>query len=266
MKNPLSRAWTKTWRFSLAYGGVIRFSELLVTASSRPDIKEGCFVDTSILCAASYPPDEFNTVAEQVFEYLAELEIPIFTNVNVRSEFIDFHRRVTIPEGLSDLYTIYGKSLDGILYAKLQSVYAALSKARETGKPFKFDENQIKSWRRLLSARELRGKNGWLQFCADFLQSKIEAVWINTCEELGVNFFSLRQTEHSDWLAVDLKWEDMASIVGRFGIGSFDAMIINLFINSTFKMMVTADRDLVYVLEQLKPDGKFVCVPDRLTL
>jgi hypothetical protein len=250
----------------LAYGGTIRFSDLLKTASAQPSIKGGCFVDTSILFAASYPPDEFNTEAEEVFDFQAELNIPVFTNVNVRSEYIDLHRRVMIPDGLGDLYTTYGKSLDGELYAKLQSINTSLTTARNTGKPFKFDENQIKVWRRTLHSRQLKGKNGWLQFCADFLQNKIEAVWDKTCDELGVNFFSLRNTDQSDWLASELKWEDMASIVGRFGVGSFDAMIINLFLNSKFSLMVTADRDLAYVIDTLKPDHKFVCTPDKLTL
>lgn len=250
----------------MAYGGIVRFSEVLKTASSQPSLKDGCFVDTSILFAASYPPDEFNTEAEEVFDFLTELEIPVFTNVNVRSEFIDLHRRVMIPDGLGDLYTAYGKSLDGPLYAKLQSINTSLTTARNTGKPFKLDERQIKEWRHVLHSRQLKGKNGWLQFCADFLQNRIEAIWDKTCDELGVNFFSLRNTDQSDWLAGELKWEDMASIVGRFGVGSFDAMIINLFINSKFSMMVTADRDLVYVIEALKPERKFVCIPDRLTL
>lgn len=250
----------------MAYGGIIRFSDLLKTTSAQPSVKNGCFVDTSILFAASYPPDEFNTQAEEIFDFLAELEVPVFTNVNVRSEFIDLHRRVMIPDGLGDLYTAYGKSLDGVLYAKLQSINTSLTTARNTGKPFKFDENQIKSWRHLLQSRQLKGNNGWLQFCADFLQNKIEAIWDKTCDELGVNFFSLRNTDQSDWLAGELRWEDMASIVGRFGVGSFDAMIINLFLNSKFSLMVTADRDLAYVIEALKPEQKFVCVPDRLTL
>ncbi|OYZ21257.1 MAG: hypothetical protein B7Y39_09500 [Bdellovibrio sp. 28-41-41] len=250
----------------MAYGGIIRFSEVLKTALSQPSIKSGCFVDTSVLFAASHPPDEFNTEAEEVFEFLTELEIPVFTNVNVRSEFIDLHRRVMIPDGLGDLYTAYGKSLDGPLYAKLQSINTSLTTARNTGKPLKFDERQIKEWRHFLHSRQLKGKNGWIQFCADFLQNKIEAIWNMTCDELGVNFFSLRNSDQSNWLAGELKWEDMASIVGRFGVGSFDAMIINLFLNSKFSMMVTADRDLVYVIEAMKPDDKFVCIPDRLTL
>lgn len=167
---------------------------------------------------------------------------------------------------MSDLYTSHGKSLDTVLYTKLQSVYTSLSNARKTGKPFKFDENQIKTWRRLLRNHKLNGRSGWFQFCADFLQNKIEAIWDKTCDELGVNFFSLRHTDQSDWLAGELKWEDMASIVGRYGIGSFDAMIINLFINSKFSIIATADRDLAYVIDELKPENKFVCVPDKLML
>lgn len=84
--------------------------------------------------------------------------------------------------------------------------------------------------------------------------------------KLGVNFFSLRNTDQSDWLEGELKWEDMASILGRFGVGSFDAMIINLFLNSKFSVMITADRNVAYVIDTLKPEQKFVCLPDKLTL
>ncbi len=66
---------------------------------------------------------------------MAELEIPVFTNVNVRSEFIDLPRRMMIPDGLGDLYTVYGKSLDNILCAKLQSINTSLASSRNTGKP-----------------------------------------------------------------------------------------------------------------------------------
>ena len=89
----------------MAYGEVIRFSDVLKTLSVQPALKSGCLVDTSILFAASYPPDEFNHESEELFDYFGELEIPLLTNVNVRSEFIDLHRRVSIPEGLCDLYT-----------------------------------------------------------------------------------------------------------------------------------------------------------------
>lgn len=135
----------------MAYGGTIRFSDLLKTASAQPNVKNGCFVDTSILFAESYPPDEFNTEAEEVFDFLAELEIPIFTNVNVRSELIDLHRRVMIPDALGDLYTNHGKSLDRQLYAKLQSINTSLTNARNRARHSN-----------LMSARSNRGASSYL--------------------------------------------------------------------------------------------------------
>jgi hypothetical protein len=250
----------------MAYEGVVRFSEILKTVSEQPTLKHGCLVDTSILFAASYPPDEFNDESEELFDFFAELEIPLSTNVNIRSEFIDLHRRVMVPEGLSDVYTSQGKGLHSVVYAKLQSVYTSLSTARKTGQPYKFNEEQIKSWRRTLRMHHLKNQDGWLKFCSDFLQGKIEQIWDDTCGKLGVNFLSLREDEKPAWLVGELSWPDMASIVGRFGIGSFDAMIVNLFLNSNFAGMITADREIAYVLECIRPDGKCVIIPDKLSL
>ena len=108
--------------------------------------------------------------------------------------------------------------------------------------------------------------DGWQKFCADFLEGKIEKIWDETCDALGINFISLRDEDSSEWLTGSLTWEGMTLIVGRFGIGSFDAMIINLFLNSKFAALITADREIAYVLNGLKPDGKFVVVPDRLRI
>lgn len=183
----------------MAFGGIIRFSDILKTANSHPEFKKGCVVDTSILFAASYTPDFFNKESEELFEYLAELEIPLFTNINIRSEFMNKQRQVMIPEGLSDLYTSFGKSLDVVLYSKLQSNYTTVSEGRKTGKSYKLDENQIKS-----------------------------------------------------------------QIIGQYGIASSDAMIINLFLNSHFPAIITADGEIAYVVEKIAPLNKFVIIPDKL--
>jgi predicted nucleic acid-binding protein len=65
---------------------------------------KGCIVDTSILFAVSYPNDAHNTAASELFDYLAELKIPAFTNVNIRAEFIQNQFLVIVPEGLADLF------------------------------------------------------------------------------------------------------------------------------------------------------------------
>lgn len=41
-----------------------------------------------------------------------------------------------------------------------------------------------------------------------------------------------------------VEWQDMTDIVGNFGIGSSDAMIVNLFMSSHFEGIFTADLEM----------------------
>ncbi len=250
----------------MAYGGTIRFRDVLAASQQDARMKSGCLVDTSILFAGSYDLDEFNTPAVELFDFMGELEIPLFTNVNIRAEFLDLHRRVMIPEGLCSLYSAAGSSLPLALSTKLKSVYSSVNEAKNKDVGFVASSKRITDWRELLLQHSAGGFDGWQKFCADFLEGKIEKIWDETCDVLGINFFSLRDEDSSEWLTGSLTWEGMTSIVGRFGIGSFDAMIINLFLNSNFAALITADREIAYVLNALKPSGKFVVVPDRLRI
>lgn len=85
-----------------ASGGIKTFSSL----SNHLNAGSGdqtCFVDTSILFSSTYDSDVFNSESEMVFDLLAGMGFSIFTNINVRSEFLENHRRVLIPEILIDL-------------------------------------------------------------------------------------------------------------------------------------------------------------------
>ncbi len=59
----------------MAYGGVIRFSEVLKTVSAQPTLKNGCLVDTSILFAASYPPDDLSRNKNSAKHVTAEVPV-----------------------------------------------------------------------------------------------------------------------------------------------------------------------------------------------
>ena len=58
----------------------------------------------------------------------------------------------------------------------------------------------------------------------------------------------------------------MATIVGNYGIGSSDAMIINLYINSHFEAIITADREIAKTVANISAAKKLVFVPDNLHL
>lgn len=117
----------------MSVSGAFKFSDILRLRSTNPDMARGCLVDTSVLFAVSYPNDAHNTAASEVFDYLAELKIPAFTNVNIRAEFIQNQFQVMVPEGLADLYAAHGKSLNPIVYKKLQSNYTFVNEAKNSG-------------------------------------------------------------------------------------------------------------------------------------
>ncbi len=52
--------------------------------------------------------------------------------------------------------------------------------------------------------------------------------------------------------------------MGQFGIGSVDAMILELFLSSQFQILLTSDRDMAYCVERLARPGRVVFVPDQL--
>ena len=66
------------------------------------------------------------------------------------------------------------------------------------------------------------------------------------------------------WATGPISWNALDSIVGNYGIGSFDAMIINLFMNSHFEAIITADKELAKTVSKISNGGKLVFVPDSL--
>ena len=55
----------------------------------------------------------------------------------------------------------------------------------------------------------------------------------------------------------------MVDIIGRFGIGSADAMIINFFLCSKFPVIVTGDEDMAYAVERLARGDKYILMPTK---
>lgn len=246
--------------------GVFGFSDILRMKSVHPDFEKGCIVDTSILFAMSFPNDAHNTVAIQLFEYLRELGIPPATNVNIRAEFIQNQFQVLVPEGLCDLYSEYGKRLSQPVYKKLQSHYTMVNEAKDSGRSYKFTNTKVSEWRTFLRENSITGRDAWFEFCQDFISHRIETAWEDTCAEIGLNFLSLRGSDAKDWTTGPIEWKDASLLVGNYGIGSFDAMILNLFLNSHFPILITADKEIVRAFQNLNPPRKFIFTPDRLII
>lgn len=229
---------------------------------SNPALRTGCMIDTNVLFAASFPLDTFNEWAEDVFKVLHENEVPVFTNINVRSEFIELCRRVMIPEGLVDLYDDLGGNLDPAIEQKLKSLKTLKEKAAKENRTYKLNDVDIKRYRDLLEEfQHPSGKNGWDLFCNDYFHRYIHRVWEDAVDALKIKFIGSRDTESSEYFDSPPKWERMVDIVGKFGVGSSDAMIINLFVESKLPLIVTSDRDVAKAVLGLNLPGKYILAP-----
>jgi hypothetical protein len=242
-------------------GEIAPFSDLakhLKSIESDP----ACFVDTSILFSATYDLDAFNTESEVAFDLLAKAGCSIFTNVNVRSEFLENHRRVLIPESLVDLYTKRGPELDPILYEKLKSHRTTFKKKVEDEKNAKMDTSQLKMWRRILCGYSFSGVDGWTLFCRDFLTGKLRRVWRDTEKLFALNFISSRIGEESPYLDRIPSWDDAINLMERYGLASFDAMIVNMFLCSKISYLLTADFEMAGCALKESKGSKLIFVPD----
>lgn len=106
--------------------------------------------------------------------------------------------------------------------------------------------------------------DAWQLFCQNYFSVRMSGIWEKAVDLFNLQFISLRHDDKSTQVASDLTWEQMETLVSQYGIGVSDAMILNLFLSSTFPAVFTADSDLVYVLEKLKPSGKIAIIPNSL--
>lgn len=226
----------------------------------------GCLVDTSILFAYAYPNDLFNKSATELFDFLGDVELPVYTNVNIRSEFTNKYFEVLVPEALNDFYQISGLSFSEELKSKLASNYATLNAARKSGNSYKFNSNKIDDWRKILRKNNSANDDGWFSFCSSYVGKYLTNIWEATCDQAGVNFLSLRGAGSKEWMTSPIEWQDMTNIVGNYGIGSSDAMIVNLLINSHFEGIFTADIEMAKVIARISNGKKIVFVPNQIVI
>ena len=117
--------------------------------------------------------------------------MPVFTNVNVRAEYMEAHRRVLIAENLIDLLEDLESKLTGPLFEKLKSHHTAYRKKIKEERSAKMDVGQIKMFRELLSKLDTPEGSGWEVFCKGYLHDKLMPIWEYVTDDLNVNFISL---------------------------------------------------------------------------
>jgi len=241
---------------------LIRAHDLRNFLDRSPAMRTGCLVDTNILFAANYSLDRFHGAATDIFETLINEQVPRFANVNIRSEFINLSRRIVIAQALLDLFHAIGTDLPTDVYNKLKSIKTRTATKENEESLFRLQEQEIEEIRVLFTQyRPTDDQDLWDWFCEDYLKGKISGEWEWVEEDFGINFLSLRHGENSRHLENELKWENVVGIIEKTGIGSADAMIVNLLLQSKYGFIVSADADIVFAMEKILPGNKFVVTP-----
>lgn len=247
-----------------------RFSEVKGFSALAPYLSSGslnkfCFVDTTVLFAQTYPLDPLHDDVEPIFELMTRTRTSIFTNINVRAEFLENHRRALISECLIDLLEEDGEKIEMSLAEKLKSHRTSFRKKVADQKSGKMEIQQIKLFRRLLSSCDTPNGNSWEIFCRDRLSGQIERVWDAVEQESSLNLISLRSRD-TDLVVAKPNWRDAVSIIGRHGLASADAMILNMFLCTKIPVLLTADMEMAEVAAMESQGQKLIFVPDSLII
>lgn len=69
-----------------------------------PEIKNGIVVDSCLLYGASFSDDKYYRSSDILFDKLAEYEIPVYSNVVTRAEFLDLVARKTLTRSAVEYF------------------------------------------------------------------------------------------------------------------------------------------------------------------
>lgn len=181
----------------------------------------------------------------------------MYSNVNIRTEFLEIQRRVLIPECLIELYESQS-DLGEIIEQKLKSVQTSYRKSLENKKVYKFTDDRIKEFRDLLSTTRVGTKDGWRFFCDTYLAPQLSESWDEVVKLCGLNFIKIRGGENHPLLVSKVSWKGVTDLMGAYGIGSADAMITNLLLSSKIEVVASGDGDIKYLSGFLDQSGKMV--------
>lgn len=245
---------------------ILGYSDFLKILNERPALGKGLVVDTNVLISATYESDAFFDSTTEFLSLIAENEVPIYCNVNVRAEFLEIHRRLIFSEALFD----FADTIDTPkLPLQLAQQLGKWSKANETRKrqekpPLRLSEADLK-WVKLALIQVSDGhKDLWTVLCENRIGDKLSFLWQKTVDELGLNFLTLRKGDQAEHLDRAPEWEDAIKLIEQQGLSSSDAMILNMFLVSKFEALITSDSEIAITLKRLRPEQKLCFVPDQL--
>jgi len=223
--------------------------------------------------------DETHSNYETVSEFLDQLEkvaeVNYFTTVTTKAEFLDYQRRRFLTEGLFSFVSrdeparqLRSESKQAIVQMKLRRGKRITDEERRSAKyEDLYDssvnylrDSELKDIKRQFRARDVQHEAGWLNICDLFLKGKMieqEQLLDSFCNYLS------NHNEHQAHLFNNRKidWSKATDLSATTGMGYADALILNMFLETKMKYVITLDFDLIYAVS-INAKEKFVVLPD----
>ena len=242
---------------------ILPFSEISKHLKIKAESKK-VLIDTCALIAFSHGVNEFSDETEELFEVLRKENFQAYTNVNIRSEFLDYQRRIIVTEALTNIAgQVEGLSSFSEVYKKLKAHTALVHKKAKAGKPLVLNDSDIKRFKKLLSFEHRDIKNIWLKFCKDNLENMLQRTFEITEKVMKLKYLSVRKGEKSPEVTGVVQWERMYQISETSALGIDDSMIINMFESTNIPFLVTTDFDVIYS-GAISDNHKIIFCPDRI--
>lgn len=221
--------------------GIDSFKKYLKTYT----VNHGCLADTGFLYALSYKDDRLFEFANDVHDLLVECEVPIYSNVISRMEWLDLIFRKQVTFGCIQVFeTATRHSFQKPIYNTLKNIRDRNTASNKNNESYKIDESRLKKLRKNLIKEY--GVIDWTDFCSKYVDQKLTNEWEFIEQELGLNFVEIMEGQVSDLFDSELKWKDMVDVMGKQGLRGPDAMIVNCFNKSKFELLITSDSDFEY--------------------
>ncbi len=248
-------------------GRVIPFSQFeryLQVKAAEPGYCPGTILDTNILVSLTY---EVKKDHDEVLGFLSSIEhyeLPYYSTVTTRSEYLDFHRRLRLTEKLLDVAADDGqlrlsraeraeiKTKEGLLNSRIK---------RKPGSDPVFSDSDLKDIKKVFSAGAFSGNAGWLAICDAAMRGWLEATETRLTE-YGVTYISQHDEAQKPLFHKRIDWPEARSISESSGLGLSDSMILNALRCSRFAFAVSTDFDLGYAVLADINGTKDVVMPD----
>ncbi len=225
---------------------------------------KGCIVDTNFVIALTEENHVHHEDSKFLYEKLVQYNIPLYCTVTLRTEFIDYQRRMTITEALMDMLAPSSKwKISSAVQEVLKKQKGWIDNQPKEDELPCLNDPRIKIVKKVFLPKTQSGQIGWVELCKEFLTDKLLNAWLTVEESLSLNYIDMRDLESQKLFEKELEWENMYKLSEKTALGSNDSMILNVLESSSLPFVVSADYDLAYGVMQSTTD-KVILVPDSL--